>query len=543
MVNNNYDIIIVGGGITGLYMCYKLAPTNKSILLLESTSDLGGRIKTIKKDGDQYEAGAVRICSTHKKTLRLLTELNLHSDLYKLPNEINTILYEESVKVDLYGLLNEVVEASKKMDSCYLDNITFYLLCVDVLGNETANHLMYAYGYDAEFMYASASSILLMYSSSLLKPKDYYALRCGLSEMIHKLYSNLCSQSNVTVQLSTEVHDVNSLKKAVLLNCSQKQWVYAQHIILTVPMKSLKKYSCLKDAPVKSVMQSCLHRIYAKYPVKDGNVWFQNIKRTTTNNILRHIIPIDPSTGLIMIIYADSSKSYAWNLIAKQGTEVLTEKIHDQIEAVFKVRPPKPLWIRNYYWEIGVHFWKPGYNVEASRKQLIQPHPNIYICGETYSKNQGWIEGCLETSFDVLETMDLGRHSFKRQLPQQIPQSQIPQSQIPQSQIPQSQIPDDSISKYTIEEVLEKKDDWIILEYEEGKPYIYDISRWISEHPGGDSIRRGTKANAHYLDKQTYPKKPIELFLSQGIHRENQVIETYLKKKNKWVQFVGILVQ
>ena len=204
MVNSNYDIIIVGGGITGMYMCYKLAPTNRSILLLESSDCLGGRIKTIRVDGDQYEAGAVRICSTHKKTLRLLNDLQLHTELQKLPDTLDTILYEEPVKVDQYALLNEIIQASTTMDKTYLENVTFYQLCIDVLGNETANHLVYAYGYDAEFMYASASSILMMYSDSLLRKKDYYALRCGLSEMIQRLKVYVQKYSNVTIQVSTE---------------------------------------------------------------------------------------------------------------------------------------------------------------------------------------------------------------------------------------------------------------------------------------------------------------------------------------------------
>ena len=44
-----YDYIVVGGGISGLYMTYKLSQTGKSILLVESTNRLGGRILTSKE--------------------------------------------------------------------------------------------------------------------------------------------------------------------------------------------------------------------------------------------------------------------------------------------------------------------------------------------------------------------------------------------------------------------------------------------------------------------------------------------------------------
>ena len=41
-----YDHIVVGGGISGLFMTYKLSQTGKDILLLESTNQLGGRLLT-----------------------------------------------------------------------------------------------------------------------------------------------------------------------------------------------------------------------------------------------------------------------------------------------------------------------------------------------------------------------------------------------------------------------------------------------------------------------------------------------------------------
>ena len=45
--NYNYDVIIVGGGITGLFLAYKLKETQFRILLIESSDNLGGRIQTL----------------------------------------------------------------------------------------------------------------------------------------------------------------------------------------------------------------------------------------------------------------------------------------------------------------------------------------------------------------------------------------------------------------------------------------------------------------------------------------------------------------
>ena len=43
MFCTNFDIVIVGGGISGLFIAYKLCETNLNILLLEKDEKLGGR--------------------------------------------------------------------------------------------------------------------------------------------------------------------------------------------------------------------------------------------------------------------------------------------------------------------------------------------------------------------------------------------------------------------------------------------------------------------------------------------------------------------
>ena len=47
--NYNYDVIIIGGGISGLFLAYKLLDTNLKVIILESSKGVGGRIKTIHK--------------------------------------------------------------------------------------------------------------------------------------------------------------------------------------------------------------------------------------------------------------------------------------------------------------------------------------------------------------------------------------------------------------------------------------------------------------------------------------------------------------
>jgi lysine 2-monooxygenase len=53
----------------------------------------------------------------------------------------------------------------------------------------------------------------------------------------------------------------------------------------------------------------------------------------------------------------------------------------------------------------GWHFWKIGANSGEIIRRLRKPCPdaNLHVCGEAWSRQQGWVEGALATASDVLE--------------------------------------------------------------------------------------------------------------------------------------------
>jgi len=89
---NNYDLVIIGGGIAGLYTLYKLSKKYKhlKILLLESGQRLGGRIYSYKETIDKQEyvmdLGAGRLGYHHKLINNLINELGLKPKIIPIPN-------------------------------------------------------------------------------------------------------------------------------------------------------------------------------------------------------------------------------------------------------------------------------------------------------------------------------------------------------------------------------------------------------------------------------------------------------------------------
>ena len=84
----SFEIVVIGGGISGLYLAYKLQ-YNYKILLIEKSNYLGGRIHTyvcnVENKKCRYEAGAGRIASNHKLMLKLIEELGFKDKLVQVP--------------------------------------------------------------------------------------------------------------------------------------------------------------------------------------------------------------------------------------------------------------------------------------------------------------------------------------------------------------------------------------------------------------------------------------------------------------------------
>lgn len=72
------EIIIIGGGLSGLTLGYHLQKANIPFTILESQNRLGGRIQTIKgKINTPMELGATWFATYHNNLINLLKELNI----------------------------------------------------------------------------------------------------------------------------------------------------------------------------------------------------------------------------------------------------------------------------------------------------------------------------------------------------------------------------------------------------------------------------------------------------------------------------------
>ena len=298
--NSNYDVIIIGGGISGLFTGYKLLNTGLKILIIESSSRLGGRIHTLYKKKLQYESGAARFHSTHTKLLTLINELDLMEDIIDLDDNIKYILrnrsekynYETDNHLDLYELLDLSIQNKNKLSKDKLINISFYQYLILLFDYETAQYIKDSFGYDSEIINLNAYSAIEMFKNDLLREGQYYTLRGGLSQIINILEEKINIHPNITIKKQCSLKEIN---KGSIITDNNDKYDF-EKLILTIPSEKLKEINYFKDNQLfNSVKPIKLLRIYAQYPIK--NLWFKDIQRTITDNYIRHIIPIDYNTG------------------------------------------------------------------------------------------------------------------------------------------------------------------------------------------------------------------------------------------------------
>jgi protoporphyrinogen oxidase len=81
-LSENYDIAIVGAGISGLTMAFKIAQSGKKVLLLEAKDKAGGCLNTLYgEDGFWLEMGAHTFYSSYTNTIDLIKGIGLEADI------------------------------------------------------------------------------------------------------------------------------------------------------------------------------------------------------------------------------------------------------------------------------------------------------------------------------------------------------------------------------------------------------------------------------------------------------------------------------
>ena len=399
---------IIGSGITGLYLAYKLLLSgipSTDIVIFEGSGRIGGRIYTNEHNGFKYSVGAGRLGKKHKYVMKLIKDFKLQDQIITISKNTNYFieghLMNEEQLLKHYNSnfksLNELwrYAIEKKLNGNKYDpnlyNLHNYFSLI--LSTNDVELLKISLGYLGEMYDMNAYNGLLTLRKDFdIRNNEFFVLRDGIQILCDVLYKYIVN-AGVSVKFSSILEDVKDDKKTIRVNGNIYNY---SKLYLTLKRDDYMKINYFKkyDYLFNTVSDGHLLRIFAQY--KD--VWFKDMPKILTQNKLQFIIPIDYNSGLIQISYSDRYNADFWNAfkndkeVKKYLTKILNEMFPEK-----NIKEPE--WITMHYWGSGDHMWNVGVNtknIQDKIDKLFIPK-DIYILGETYSERQAWIEGAIET--------------------------------------------------------------------------------------------------------------------------------------------------
>jgi len=416
-----YDYIIVGGGISGLYSAYRLLKSTakndaKKILVLEKNKSrwIGGRMGYYPFHGMDVSIGCgIGRKKKDKLLIALLHDLDVAYKEIHVTNQIaDNIEYSADVSYIVSLLRQEFLRLEKgELGNNDVRGMTFKQFALPVLGKKVYDTFLMTCGY-TDFENEDVYETLYYYGMD-----DNTSGWTGLSISWRTLLQTLLKKIENKVEIKSSSHVTNVVEilegepgSEFIVKTESGDSYSCKHVILATTVDTVRKL-LPKHKIYNDIVGQPFLRIYGKFSKECIPIMREHFSvGTMVKGAIHRIIPMNIDSGIYMIVYTDNKGALALK-------NHIDHNRHNDNNHNFKNReyfcrliekscdlPFGSLFLTDmvsFYWNIGTHYYKPLSNIETSRKEFIykaqHPMPNMFVVGEMVSRNQGWVEGALES--------------------------------------------------------------------------------------------------------------------------------------------------
>jgi len=387
-----YDIIIVGAGIAGLYAAYiikRISPKINVIILEASPRKwIGGRAGSMNFNKTQVVTGAgIGRKKKDKLLIKLLDELKIKYNEFPIHHNFSKELQGEcNVK--------EVFEHLKSRHPKQSIGKTFKEYAEPILGKDGYALFVTCSGYSD---YEKADSYDTLYHYEF---DDNFSDGIGLSiswpTLVDAIVEKIGSHNIIT---SCRVSKLVDCSDYFELFCENGKQFIAKKVIIATTIESLKKLFS-KYSIYNNIMGQTFLRLYGK--LSKSSIPFMVNGYTIVRGPLQKIIPMNRAEGIYMIAYSDNKSAKQLKKYL-ENTPENREYISRLLEKTLHIPKDnlKLVSILDAYWEIGTHYYKPLSKEFKNREEFIKdaqhPADNLLVVGEMIALNQGWVEGALDS--------------------------------------------------------------------------------------------------------------------------------------------------
>jgi hypothetical protein len=427
----SYDLVIIGGGISGLRVGIESLKKKPGIrcCILEKYGYIGGRVVTYRKNIPgvgkvQWENGAGRISTSHKKVLGLMKKYGL--TFVPIGDSINFIAEENPGHIqpnNFTELIDYYLGPISGLPADILATHTLGQLLDSVLGPKKAEEFYIQFPYYSEVHTLRADMALESFDKEMGTYDGFGVCKEGLSALIDGMVGDFTRLGGEIIK-NTEIVGVRRDLDGVLVDCKSGVVYSGKAVVLALHRDVVKGIRGVNGlAVLKHLEMTPLLRTYAVFPVKGGKSWFSGMNKIVTDSPIRYILPMDASRGIVMISYTDGADAEFWlrgdlkNSVAKRrffgdffpkSPGELEKGIMKEIRRLFPdMSIPDPIFFKQHPWYEGCTYWKPGlYNVEDESIKSLWPlreaMPGLFMCNESFAVHQCWMESAIDQADKLL---------------------------------------------------------------------------------------------------------------------------------------------
>jgi monoamine oxidase len=522
-VADDLDVAVVGGGVSGAYVAWRLqtaaidelgaslgdlararAARRLRVGLFEYGDRIGGRLFSLTLPGvpdTPVELGGMRFLNSHTRVLALVRHFSLEYRELAVEDPGGRHLFylrgrhftgadwgqpafeppyrlERGERTRSPGsLLVETAirhrEDVERFPERYRD-VGFWNLLLQECSDQAYQLIRDAGGYHTLVSNWSAAEAIPFLLADFAIDSKYFALQKGFETLPRELHREFEAAGGTTrfrhrlhrldrdgggIRLTFDTGDPAKFRTGRRLQ--EEVSCRARHVVLAMPRRAIELLhpdsfifdSAQFEEDVRSVLPQPGFKIFTAY----RRPWWKATKGVTAGRSVTDL-PIrqcyywvtgsdQAPNSVLMASYSDGMSVEYWAGLARRGPRYeppppawppavalpgpaddlrgtvasapLVDELQRQLRELHglsdvkdpagaQILPPYVAVFKDWAQEPfggGWHFWKIGVNVPLVMRRMERPLSDapLYICGEAWSRQQGWVEGALQTADAVLE--------------------------------------------------------------------------------------------------------------------------------------------
>lgn len=415
------EIIILGGGITGLYLAYLLDEAGKDYILLEGSDRLGGRMfyrEDLKRDvggrgiGDKYTHIMSLVEKFKVEMIDITPYMNnpraiyMGGNLYLSWEDLPT----NPALLEFMGL--KEVEKLASLDAWYQRPDLDIGYAEFLKSHGKTDRELELINISSNYNDIRETSAINSYHSRAFRQfngsEKILNFEGGTGSLIKPLAASLTSPAK-TNKMATAIEDSGN---SIRVNCEDGTSYRAKKVVSTLPFTTLRKLkldlalSANQEKAIKGLNYTLITQIHltAKeaFWEEDGapmSMW--------TDTPLERIMDVDPDPETLDLVCWVNGKGTAF------FDEMSEQEISDfTLKKMLEMRPAaegKLEYVGSHKW--GKYRYNEGAYVEFAPGQaawfedMIRPAGNLHIAGEHAARKSRGMEGAAESAYRVFQEL------------------------------------------------------------------------------------------------------------------------------------------